>query len=88
MDWIEAYLLPLIMIIACVWVTSVALKNIGQFGCADEIKKQAFFRPRERLNDVAVRSPQGAAGGQPDVPGQVLTRGRFDPPHHKRREHR
>ncbi len=44
MNWIGNYILPLAALIACIWVTTVALKNIGQFGSASEIKKESFFR--------------------------------------------
>jgi hypothetical protein len=44
MNWIENYILPLAAIVACIWVTTVALRNLGQFGSANDLKKESFFR--------------------------------------------
>ena len=44
MNYIEIYLLPLAAITAFVGVTTVAIKNLGQFGNADKIKKESLFR--------------------------------------------
>jgi hypothetical protein len=44
MNWIENNIFILAGLVACIWVTTVALKNIGQFGNANDIKKESLFR--------------------------------------------
>lgn len=44
MEFITTYFLLILVIIALVFVTISALKNLGQFGTADEIKKESLFR--------------------------------------------
>lgn len=38
------FFIPILVIIALVWVTVAALKNLGQFGSANELKKESLFR--------------------------------------------
>ncbi len=43
MEMLE-FVIPILVIIALVWVTVAALKNLGQFGSANELKKESLFR--------------------------------------------